>query len=69
MATSSIFRNFVIEGDEQVEQFANAIEQAYRQRNDIKSTVDYIELHGREMDDFMDKVAKKYNGQIYSNKP
>lgn len=62
MATSSIFTNFVIEGDEQVEQFANAIEQAYQNRNKINYTVNYTELHGKEMEEFMDKVAKKYNG-------
>ena len=31
MATSSITRNFVVEGEEQVELFANAIEESYQE--------------------------------------
>ena len=31
MATSSITKNFVVSGTEQVEQFANAIEEAYQE--------------------------------------
>ena len=30
MATSSITKNFIVEGKEQVEKFANAIEEAYQ---------------------------------------
>ena len=31
MATSSITRNFVVEGEEQVEMFANAIEESWQE--------------------------------------
>ena len=31
MATSSITRNFVVEGEEQVQMFANAIEESYQE--------------------------------------
>ena len=56
MPTSSITRNFVISGKEQVEKFANAIEESYqesftREKSDMHVTM----LRGEELREFMKK--------------
>ena len=56
MPTSSITRNFVISGKEQVEKFANAIEESYqesltREKSDMHVTI----LRGEELREFMKK--------------
>ena len=56
MPTSSITRNFVISGKEQVEKFANAIEESYqesltREQSDMHVTI----LRGEELREFMKK--------------
>ena len=56
MPTSSITRNFVISGKEQVKKFANAIEESYqeslsREKSDIHVTM----LRGEALREFMKK--------------
>ena len=60
MATSSITRNFVVEGEEQVEMFANAIEESWQEslvRNEKKED-NITFLQGREaVESFMSRRA------------
>ena len=56
MPTSSITKNFVNSGKEQVEKFANAIEESYqesltREKSDMHVTM----LRGEELREFMKK--------------
>ena len=62
MATSSITRNFVVEGEEQVELFANAIEESYQESltRDNTCHVNYRELRGKEVVELMDRWNKKH---------
>lgn len=56
MATSSITANFVVEGDEQVQMFANAIEESYQESltRDNSCHVEYDEITSVDKwDDFM----------------
>ena len=59
MPTSSITKNFVVSGREQVEMFANAIEESYQEsleRQNNKITIRYRELKGTcEVREFMKK--------------
>ena len=49
MATSSITRNFVVEGEEQVELFANAIEESWQESlvrdNTCHTSYESVETH------------------------
>ena len=61
MATSSITRNFVVEGEEQVEMFANAIEESYQEslvRNE--EPIEFHELKGEEISAFMKRWLAKH---------
>ena len=56
MPTSSITRNFVISGKEQVEKFANAIEESYQESlTREKSYMNVTILRGEELREFMKK--------------
>lgn len=56
MPTSSITKNFVISGKEQVEKFANAIEESYQESlTREKSDMHVAMLRGEELREFMKK--------------
>ena len=57
MATSSIAKNFVTEGEEQVQMFANAIEVSYQESlTRKKMSIEFHELKGAEFDEFMKQL-------------
>ena len=61
MATSSITKNFVVSGQRQVEKFANAIEESYKESLHRTQTPDLriTHLHGsEEVKKFMAKRKK-----------
>ena len=64
MATSSITKNFIVSGVEQVELFANAIEESYQEsltRPKSTNTIKYRELHGSdELRKIMEKWKKAH---------
>ena len=61
MATSSITRNFVVEGEEQVELFANAIEESYQESLVRKEEpIEFHELKGKEITEFMERWLAKH---------
>ena len=62
MATSSITRNSVVEGEEQVQMFANAIEESYQEAltRDNTCHVNYRKLHGKEVEELMERWNKKH---------
>ena len=63
MATSSITRNFVVEGEEQVEMFANAIEESYQESltRDNTCHVSYDEITtAQEAKEFMQRWRAKH---------
>ena len=64
MATSSITKNFVVSGKEQVEMFANAIEESYQEslkRHNNPTSLKYRELKGPdEIKEFMKKWKKAH---------
>ena len=63
MATSSITRNFVVEGEEQVELFANAIEESYQESltRDNTCHVRYQDIRGKKaVERFMEKWDKAH---------
>ena len=62
MATSSITRNFVVEGEEQVELFANAIEESWQESltRDNTCHVSYHELQGDEVEEFTKQWNKRH---------
>lgn len=65
MATSSITKNFVIEGKEQAEMFANAIEEAYQdslKRKPEKMDFKVTYLTGSELIREFMKKREKSNG-------
>ena len=67
MATSSITRNFVVEGEEQVEMFANAIEESYQEslvRKEEKLANFHYIRSPDEFEQFMERWrAKHKNGK------
>ena len=67
MATSSITKNFVIAGKEQVEMFVNAIEESAQNRP-ARTTVDvkFIETEN-ELREFMRFRKKKEKERLNSN--
>lgn len=60
MATSSILKSFVVEGDAQVEKFADAIEKSYQESLVRKPTciVKATRLRGSAIREFMER--RKY---------
>ena len=61
MATSSITKNFIVSGEEQVEMFANAIEESYQESLHRVPTPDMRITHLRgseEVKKFMEKRKK-----------
>ena len=65
MPTSSITKSFVVSGREQVEMFANAIEESYQEsleRHNNTNTLRYRELKGAdEVREFMKKWKEVHN--------
>ena len=65
MPTSSITKNFVVSGREQVEMFANAIEESYQEsveRHNNTNTLRYREVKGTyEVREFMKKWKEVHN--------
>ena len=59
MAGSSITRNFVVEGEEQVEMFANAIEESYQESLTRKERL--ANGHFAETVDELDAFTKRWN--------
>ena len=62
MATGSITKNFVVSGEEQVEKFANAIEESYQESLTRKKDSSLRVIHLRdaaEVKNFLEK-RKKY---------
>lgn len=66
MATSSIKKNFVVSGKEQVERFANAIEASYQEslrRKEEEKTFTYRELKDPEdIRRFMERWKRNHAG-------
>ena len=61
MATSSITRNFIVEGEEQVAIFANAIEESWHESLTRKEErLDLHELKDKELDEFTKRWNKKH---------
>lgn len=61
MATSSITKNFVIEGQEQVDKFIRAYEESERNRP-VRTPVAARELRGIEDLKFLNELREKANG-------
>lgn len=61
MATSSITKNFIIETKDQVEKFANAVEESYLEslNRKRKSYSDIFEYDENIIDKFLDKGNNK----------
>ena len=61
MATSSITENFVVEGRQQAEVFANAIEESYQESltRDNTCHVKYQDIHGKKAVKKLMKAWKK----------
>ena len=62
MATSSITRNFVVEGEEQVEMFANAIEESY-QESLTRKEERLANFHFVETDEEIDAFMKRWKAK------
>ena len=61
MATSSITKHFVVSGKQQIEMFANALEESAK-FVDSEPSVQVTELHGaKEIKEFLER-RKKANG-------
>ena len=58
MATSSITKNFVVEGEEQVQMFANAIEESY-QESLTRGNTCHVRYHDVETAEDVDELTKK----------
>ena len=66
MATSSITKNFVISGQEQVEKFVNILEESYQESLYKKQTSDLNIIYLRDWDEienFIQKKEEKLHGQ------
>lgn len=59
MATSSITKNFIISGKEQVEKFANAIEESYQESLCRTPTHDLRVVHLRGSEEVKNFMAKR----------
>lgn len=56
MTTSSIIKNFIVSGSEQVEMFANAIEESYQESLiRPKSKIKYREIKADELNELIKK--------------
>ena len=62
MATSSITKNFVVEGEEQVEMFANAIEESY-QESLVRKEERLANFHFVETDEEIDAFMKRWKAK------
>lgn len=62
MATSSITRNFVVEGEKQVEIFANAIEQSY-QESLVRKEEKIANFHFVETPEEIDVFMKRWKAK------
>ncbi|MBQ9565820.1 MAG: hypothetical protein IJU98_09565 [Synergistaceae bacterium] len=60
MATSSITHNFVIEGKERVERFANAIEASWNEVIPERPKVGRLVTNPKELKGIMAKFAERY---------
>ena len=60
MATSSITKNFVVEGEEQVEMFANAIEESY-QESLVRKEERLANFHFIQTPEELDEFTKKWD--------
>ena len=63
MATSSITRNFVVEGEEQVQMFANAIEESYQESlvRKEESDIEITYIRGKKaLKDFTERWEKAH---------
>lgn len=60
MATSSITRNFIVEGEEQAEIFANAIEESW-QESLTRKEERLANFHFIETAEELDEFTKKWN--------
>ena len=58
MATSSITKNFVISGREQVEAFADAIEAAANDKTQVQKVIARVLSNPKEIAEFMKKRKK-----------
>lgn len=61
MATSSITKNFVVSGKEQVEMFANAIEESYQESLHRVPSSDLRITHLRGSEEITKFMAKRKN--------
>jgi len=61
MATSSIKKNFVVSGEEQVEKFANAIEESYQDSLRRVSTPDLNITHLKGSAEIKNFMARRKN--------
>ena len=59
MATSSITKNFIVSGEEQVEMFANAIEESYQESLHRVPTPDMRITHLRGSEEVKKFMAKR----------
>ena len=59
MATSSITKNFIVSGEEQVEMFANAIEESYQESLHRVPTPDMRIKHLRGSEEVKKFMAKR----------
>ena len=59
MATSSITKNFIVSGEEQVEMFANAIEESYQESLHRVPTPDMRITHLRGSEEVKKKKKKR----------
>ena len=59
MATSSVTKNFVVSGEEQVEKFANAIEESYQESLHKKTKMDMRITHLRTSEEIKAFMKKR----------
>ncbi|MBQ9896258.1 MAG: hypothetical protein IJM40_02960 [Synergistaceae bacterium] len=63
MATSSIFHSFVIEGEERVERFINALETAMNMEIPDTPAPGRLLTDSKEDREFIDKLIEKYRSK------
>lgn len=59
VATSSVTKNFVVSGEEQVEKFANAIEESYQESFHRKNQMDMRITHLRTSEEIKTFIKKR----------
>lgn len=60
MATSSITKNFVVFGKEQVETFANAIEESFNDKENGKFAKTSVKSHNVNTKEELEKLMRKW---------